>query len=162
MEIVFILVAFFSGCTVGVAIFWLAQKAALKERSKAQSAQIEVLTSLRGEIEERMKGLAGDALKSNQTSFLELAKAQFEENQKLVNSENEKKEEAIKNLLKPVSDTLKEYKQNLTEIEKERQKAYGNVSAELQNVVKTQLEVRTETGKLVNALRANPKTMVLI
>ena len=105
----------------------------------------------RGEIEERMKALAGDALKSNQTSFLELAKAQFEENQKLVNSENEKKEEAIKNLLKPVSDTLKEYKQNLTEIEKERQKAYGNVSAELQNVVKTQLEVRTETGKLVNA-----------
>ena len=158
MELVFILVAFFSGCTVGVAIFWLAQKAALKERSKAQSAQIEVLTSLRGEIEERMKGLAGDALKSNQTSFLELAKAQFEENQKLVKSENEKKEEAIKHLLKPVSDTLKEYKQNLTEIEKERQKAYGNVSAELQNVVKTQLEVRTETGKLVNALRANPKT----
>ena len=68
----------------------------MKERSKAQNAQIEVLTSLRGEIEERMKLLAGDALKLNQTSFLELAKATFEENQKLVKSESEKKEEAIR------------------------------------------------------------------
>ncbi|MEE2745558.1 MAG: DNA recombination protein RmuC [Pseudomonadota bacterium] len=155
LQMVFI---FLTGCFCGAFCFWLSRRIIKKEREKLQEQQSETLTALRGAMEERMKVVAGEALKSNQTSFLELAAATFDRNQKLAKSENEKTELAIKNLLKPVENTLKEYKKNLTEIEKERQKAYGNVTAELQNVVKTQVEVRSQTGKLVNALRANPKT----
>ena len=152
------LITFFGGCMVGAGILWLTQNAIMRERSKAQQAQTKALTTLRGEIEERLKVLTGDALEKSQQSFLTLAKAQFDENQKVVQSENDKKEKAIKNLLEPVSETLKEYKQSLAAIESKRQEAYGNISQELENVIKTQIGVRDETKNLVNALRANPKT----
>ena len=158
MEALPFLIAFFVGAFVGAGILWLTQNSLMRERSKAQTAQTQALTSLRGEIEERLQMLAGTALEKNQKSFLELAKLHFEENQKLVRSENDKKEEALKNLLTPVSETLKEYKENLLALERKRQEAYGNISQELENVVKTQIGVRDETKNLVNALRANPKT----
>ena len=152
------LITFFGGCMVGAGILWLTQNAIMRERSKGQQAQTKALTTLRGEIEEQLKVLTGDALQKSQQSFLTLAKAQFDENQKVVQSENDKKEKAIKNLLEPVSETLKEYKQSLAAIESKRQEAYGNISQELENVIKTQIGVRDETKNLVNALRANPKT----
>ena len=152
------LIAFFCGCTVGAGIFWLTQNVIARERSRATKAQTDALTSLRGEIEDRLKILAGDALEKNQKSFLELARAQFDANQKVIRVENDKKEAAIKSLLKPVSETLREYKESLAAIEAKRQEAYGNISQELENVVKTQIGVRDETKNLVNALRANPKT----
>ncbi len=158
MTTTFVFLAFIAGGFSGAVILWLTQRAIAKERFKAQKSQMDALTSLRGEIEERLKILTGDALKSNQTSFLELARAQFQENQKLVQSENEKKELAIKNLLRPVSETLKEYKESLAAIEAKRQEAYGSISKELENVIKSQVGVRDETKNLVNALRANPKT----
>ena len=152
------LIAFFCGCTVGAGIFWLTQNVITRERSRATKTQTDALTSLRGEIENRLKILAGDALEKNQKSFLELARAQFDANQKVIRVENDKKEAAIKSLLKPVSETLREYKESLAAIEAKRQEAYGNISQELENVVKTQIGVRDETKNLVNALRANPKT----
>ncbi|MBE25870.1 MAG: DNA recombination protein RmuC [Rhodospirillaceae bacterium] len=158
MESLPTLIAFFCGCTVGAGIFWLTQNVIVRERSRATKAQTDALTSLRGEIEDRLKILAGDALEKNQKSFLELARAQFDANQKVIRVENDKKEAAIKSLLKPVSETLREYKESLAAIEAKRQEAYGNISQELENVVKTQIGVRDETKNLVNALRANPKT----
>ena len=101
------LITFFGGCMVGAGILWLTQHAIMRERSKGQQAQTKALTTLRGEIEEQLKVLTGDALQKSQQSFLTLAKAQFDENQKVVQSENDKKEKAIKNLLEPVSETLK-------------------------------------------------------
>ena len=157
-ELLPIISAFLSGCAFGACILWLAHRAVALERSKAHISQTEALTSLRGEIEERLQTLAGSALENSQKSFLELAKAQFDANQKVLRMENDKKEEAIKSLLQPMSETLKEYRENLAAIEAKRQEAYGNISQELQNVVKTQVGVRDETKNLVNALRANPKT----
>ncbi|SVC76661.1 uncharacterized protein METZ01_LOCUS329515, partial [marine metagenome] len=95
------LIAFFCGCTVGAGIFWLTQNVIARERSRAAKTQTDALTSLRGEIEDRLKILAGDALEKNQKSFLELARAQFDANQKVIRVENDKKEAAIKSLLKP-------------------------------------------------------------
>ena len=126
------LITFFGGCMIGAGILWLTQNAIMRERSKGQQAQTKALTTLRGEIEEQLKVLTGDALQKSQQSFLTLAKAQFDENQKVVQSENDKKEKAIKNLLEPVSETLKEYKQSLAAIESKRQEAYGNISQELE------------------------------
>ena len=109
-ELLPIISAFLSGCAFGACILWLAHRAVALERSKAHISQTEALTSLRGEIEERLQTLAGSALENSQKSFLELAKAQFDANQKVLRIENDKKEEAIKSLLQPMSETLKEYR----------------------------------------------------
>jgi DNA recombination protein RmuC len=70
----------------------------------------------------------------------------------------EQRKEAITALLQPVRETLVRYEKGLNEIEKARQESYGNLTTELKNVIQTQVEVRSETSKLVNALRAAPKT----
>jgi DNA recombination protein RmuC len=130
----------------------------LKNQAEAHAAQTEALTTIRGEIEKDLKNLASDALKSNQTSFLEMANQVLDKHKETASGDLEKRQEAIKTLLQPISSTLEEYQKNLGAIEKARHESYGNLSKELQTVIQTQTEVRTETSKLVNALRAAPKT----
>jgi DNA recombination protein RmuC len=130
----------------------------IRDQEQAHSEKLAILTSLRGEIEKDFKSLANDALTGNQKSFLELADQVFQKHRDVSTGDLEKRQEAIANLLKPVADTLEEYRKGLSEVEKARLDAYAGLARELQNVVRTQTEVRTETSKLVNALRAAPKT----
>jgi DNA recombination protein RmuC len=70
----------------------------------------------------------------------------------------EARQKAVQSLLAPLQQTLQTYKQQVDEMEKARSQSYGVLSAELKGVAEAQNAVRTETSKLVNALRAAPKT----
>jgi len=135
-----------------------AKEAAIAERESAVAKERESLTKLRGELEERFKGLASETFKANQKSFLELADETFKRHKSAAESELAARQEKIANLLKPVQDTLKRYEDHIQAIEKARHEAYGTLSSELKNVIATQQEVRSETARLVTALRAQPKT----
>ena len=132
--------------------------ASLKNQAKAHEEKTKALTAIRAEIEKDFKNLASDALKSSQTSFLEMANQVLDKHKEAASGDLEKRQESIQNLLKPISTTLEEYQKKLNVAEKERHESYGNLSKELQTVIQTQHDVRTETSKLVNALRAAPKT----
>jgi hypothetical protein len=56
----------------------------IKDR-ETQDAQIAALSTLRGEIEKEMKGLATEALKGNQSSFLALGRTGFRKAQAIRN-----------------------------------------------------------------------------
>jgi DNA recombination protein RmuC len=116
------------------------------------------LIALRGEIEREIKALASEALKGNQDSFLKLANEVFEKHARTSAGEVEQKRQAIEALLAPMAKTLEEYRRSLTDLERARVEAYAGLANELRNVVQTQSAVRAETSKLVNALRAAPKT----
>jgi DNA recombination protein RmuC len=116
------------------------------------------LTTLRGEIEREIKALASEALKGNQDSFLKLANEVFEKHTRTSASEVEQKRQAIEALLAPMAKTLEEYRKSLSDLERARLEAYAGLANELKNVAQTQSAVRAETSKLVNALRAAPKT----
>ncbi len=133
-------------------------QASLREQAEAHVRQIEVMTQVRGEIEKDLKNLANEALKSNQASFLEVARQVLDHHRKTAEGELDRRREAIQAMLQPVSETLQKYQANLQEIEKARSQTYGALSAELKAVAQAQLDVRAETGRLVNALRAAPKT----
>ncbi len=158
MDSYLLLFSFIAGTFFGSCIIWLIQKSINKEKINITKDSLEKIAVIENKIEEKLKSLAGEALKSNQTSFFQLAKETFEKNQTIIEKENKRKEDAINNLIIPVSKTLEEYKNNLKELEKDRHEAFGNVNAELQNVIKTQIAVKNETAKLVNALKGNPKT----
>jgi len=130
------------------------------ERTKDREmheAQIAALATLRGEIEKEMKALASEALKGNQSSFLALAEQVFEKHKQSAAGDLEQRQKAIETLLAPITMTLEEYRKGLTDIEKARLEAYSGLTTELQNIVRTQTDVSTQTRKLVNALRAAPK-----
>lgn len=130
----------------------------LVEQERAQQEKLAVLASIRGEIEKDLKALADKALESNQTRFFEVANQMLAQHKEATAAEHGQRREAIEALVKPMAETLTAYRKELGEIEKARQEGYGQLTSELRNVVQLQGAVRTETSKLVNALRAAPKT----
>lgn len=134
------------------------QEATATEQAAAAAKQIEALTQLRQEMLQDFQRLAGQALKANEDAFLKLANETFEKHKVAAVADVEKRQEAISTMLKPMAETLVRYEKGLSEIEKARLETYGNLTSELKNVIETQVAVRTETSKLVNALRAAPKT----
>ena len=130
----------------------------LQEQALAHAEKIAVLTEVRGEIEKDLKNITADALRANQGTFLELANEVFEKHKAGAAAELEARQKAVQALVAPLHETLQTYKQQVDDMEKERSHSYGVLSAELKGVVEAQNAVRTETSKLVNALRAAPKT----
>ena len=124
-----------------------ASRSRTEEAERAQREKIAALERVRGDIEKELKALAQQALKDNQTSFLGIANEVFDKHRERVDGE-----------LKPIKTALAEWRKNLEEIEKTRREHYGSLTNELKNVVDGQERVRGEAARLVNALRAAPKT----
>jgi DNA recombination protein RmuC len=133
-------------------------QAQLQEQAQAYAEKVAVLTQVRGEIEKDLKNITTDALRANQGAFLQLANEVFEKHKTGAEAELEAREKAVEALVNPLRETLHTYKQQVDEMEKARSQSYGVLSTELKGVVEAQNAVRTETSKLVNALRAAPKT----
>lgn len=127
-------------------------------RETAIAKERETMTALRGELESKFRELAQETFKASQKSFLELAEESFKRHKGEAAADLEKRREAIASLLKPMEESLKRFGEHVNAIEKARHEAYGTISSELRNVIETQAGVRAETAKLVNALRAQPKT----
>jgi DNA recombination protein RmuC len=130
----------------------------VKEQATAHQDKLAALTTIRGNIESDFKALAADALVANQKSFLNLANQVFEKHKTGADTDLEAKRQAVEALISPLNDALASYKTQVEELERLRSQAYGALSTELRSVAETQNAVRAETSKLVQALRAAPKT----
>lgn len=97
--------------------------------------------------------LAAEALKHNSAQFLHLAQQNFK--QLHIQSQNElsHREKAVENLVKPIREALEKTEQQVRQMEKERQSAYGSLSKHLETMAETQRLLQSETRNLVQALR---------
>jgi DNA recombination protein RmuC len=125
---------------------------------QAFDERVTALTTLRGEFEQTVRGLAADALDGSQKSFLQLAEQVFVRHKEGAEKTLEQRQAEIAALLAPINSHLEEYKKGLTEIEKARAAAYGGLSEEMKALAQMQADASAQTRKLVNALRAAPKT----
>jgi len=119
------------GVLVGALAAWLVARANLARAESQRTAAEERLRTLEAD-EQRLKAVAASALRENQTSFLELAQTQ----------------------LGPIKETLQRFDQQTQVLEQNRQKAYGSLIQQVQQLAETQERLRTETGNLRTALRA--------
>ncbi len=174
MEIVFIL----TGLVVGGALGWFIARsgsAALAERARAateQLAKTEVelaalrtrateLETERGALKEAQarllesfKALSADALRSNNQSFLELARETFGKLHQQSADELGKRQQAIDSLVKPLKESLEKVDAKIGEIEKARASAYGQLSEQLKSLGTAQVSLQAEASKLTTALRS--------
>ena len=67
------------------------------------------------------------------------------------------REKAIETLVKPISESLSKFEGRVGDIEKAREGAYRAIEEQVKNLARGQAGLRTETGRLVRALR-QPKT----
>ncbi|MHB1033587.1 MAG: DNA recombination protein RmuC [Pirellulales bacterium] len=123
------------------------------ERRQAEE-KIALVNEAQRKLSDAFKALASDALKSNNQSFLELAKATLEKTQETAKGDLDKRQQAIQDLVKPVRESLDKVDAKIGEIEKVRVGAYEGLKQHLQSLAETQNTLRSETSNLVRALRA--------
>jgi DNA recombination protein RmuC len=120
-------------------------------RAQAFEQQIAALKDAKEQLSAQFSEIGGKLLESAQTQFLSRADQRFAQ-------ANEKSEAQLKTLLNPVETTLKRYEEGLARVEKDRVGSYAELREVVAQVHQGQGQVRDETAKLVNALRAAPKT----
>lgn len=113
----------------------------------------ELLADAKEKLTDAFKSLAGDTLDNTTSAFLKLAKETFEKVLTEAKGDLGQRQEAILGLVKPLSESLKQFEAHVRELEKNREGAYSGIKEYLENVVSVQQQLQKETGSLVSALR---------
>jgi DNA recombination protein RmuC len=124
----------------------------LAEERKAAMEKLAILNDAQEKLSNAFKVLSSEALKSNNESFLNLARATLEKFQEGARNDLEKRQTAIDQLVKPVRETLQKFDVKIGEIEKSRLEAYGGLKQEVTSLKELQVSLRDETSNLVRAL----------
>ncbi|MGM0585476.1 MAG: DNA recombination protein RmuC [Pseudomonadota bacterium] len=128
--------------------------AALKQ---SHEARLEELRAMKAELEKTFRQAASGALDQNAKNFLQLVSERFEQHKATAEEDLAKRQKAIENLMKPIQENLGKFEARVGEIEKARNDAYGAIRQQVETLAQGQQRLTSETGKLVQALRA-PKT----
>ena len=133
------------------------QRTALEADRKSHEARVAELTRMGAELEKKFAGLASEVLGKNSESFLKLVSERFEKHSESAREDLEKRRTAIETLVKPLGENLTKFERKVGEIEKAREGAYEAIAAQVKNLAEGQTGLRTETSRLVQALR-RPET----
>src|SRR6266567_1415069 len=128
--------------------------ARLHEERKASEEKLAVLDSAQAKLSDAFKALSAEALKSNNQSFLDLAKATLERFHEGARGDLELRRKAIDELVKPMKESLEKVDGRIEELEKLRASAYVSLTEQIKSLSSTQVQLQGETANLVKALRA--------
>jgi DNA recombination protein RmuC len=129
-------------------------QAQLEGERRAGQARKESFTQAAEELSEKFKALSRDALKDNNQSFLDLAKASLAKFQETAKGDLELRTRAIDQLVKPLKESLERVDGKIGELEKTRAGAYSELREQVKALATSQSQLQAETGNLVKALRA--------
>ena len=129
-------------------------RARLDLERKGSAEKLAVLSEAQRQLSDHFKALSSEALKSSNASFLTLAKETLEKFQSEARQDLEKRQLSIDSLVKPVKESLEKVDLKIGELEKSRVGAYESIKQQVQSLVDSQKELRSETSNLVKALRA--------
>jgi DNA recombination protein RmuC len=124
------------------------------EERKASQDKLALLDDAQRKLSDAFKVLSSEALKSNNQSFLELAKTTLEKFQEGARNDLDNRQKAVDELVKPIRESLQKVDGKIGEIEKVRLSAYAELSTQVKGLIETHLPMlRNETANLVKALR---------
>lgn len=104
------------------------------EERKAELDQM--LKEAEQRFQDAFKALASEALGHSNKQFLELAKETLEKYQEQAKGDLDMKQQAIDNLVKPLSESLKKYEENLQKIESEHGKREARTEEQIQQLIR--------------------------
>ena len=153
-----LLVVFVAGAMIGGVIAWLAaMRVSAAERagaSAAAMAQITALSDAQRTMRSTFETIAADALRHSQEAFLTATRAELTSLQADGAAHAEQREQTIATLLQPVRELLSSYDTRLTQLDRDRSEALGQVAERLLQVHSVSDRLGRETRELVQALRA--------
>jgi DNA recombination protein RmuC len=130
-----------------------ALESTLQHERKSASEKLDLLDRATDELREAFQALASDALKNNNQSFLQLAKTSLEKFQSEAKGDLDSRQKAVETLVAPIKESLDKVDSQIQQMEKDRSRAYGSLTEQVQSLIGTQKELQAETGNLVKALR---------
>ncbi len=125
----------------------VAAQAEVRHLQASVEEQRRLLTEAERKLTDTFGALAHSALQANNQSFLDLAKSTFETLQTQAKGDLDSRQQAIDGLVKPLKESLSRYEQQILQMEKERQNAYGGLTQQVASLQKV-------AGSLDTALRA--------
>src|SRR5215217_7854366 len=125
----------------------------LEEERKASQEKLALLSTAEEKLTHAFKSISADALRNNNQSFLDLAKQNLEAFQQNAKGELERRQHAIGDLIKPLKESLEKVDGKIGELEKNRVGAYSELREQVKVLAQSHLQLQSETGNLVKALR---------
>lgn len=125
---------------------------AIEKERKNWQEKFALLEEAKTALLDSFKALSSEALKSNNDSFLQLAKQHLEKFQESAKGDLEKRQQAIDGMVKPIQERLGQFDNKLGELEKSRVGAYKELATQVESMMQSQLRLQTETTKLTKAL----------
>lgn len=122
------------------------------EMKKNVEEQRSLLSEAESKFKDTFKALAGDALTTTNQKFLELANATFEKVLIEAKGDIGKKQQAIDELVKPLTESLMQFDGHVRKVELLRESAYAGLIEQIKSLNLSQTELKRETGNLVSAL----------
>lgn len=153
-----LLLTFVAGIAIGGVLAWIAAtRVGAAERAgaaAAASAQIAALGDAQQTMRATFETIAADALRHSQAAFLTSTRAELTALQADGAAHAEQREQTIATLLHPVRELLTSYDTRLTQLDRDRTEAMGQVAERLLQVHSVSDRLGRETRDLVQALRA--------
>jgi DNA recombination protein RmuC len=125
-----------------------------EEEHHVAEEKLLLLEDARRNLSDAFQSLSAEALRSNNQSFLVLAKATLEKYQEGAQNELTARQWAIDELVRPLKESLEKVDGRIHEIELVRTTAYATLTEQLKSLALTQGRLEGETANLVRALRA--------
>ena len=155
------------GILLGLFVMWLVARsrrnkllreladaeASLKNQEAIQAEREAAFELANAKLTQAFADISNRSLRANSDTFLKLAEQNLETRQAKVESDFEKREKAVEELVKPIQDALHASHKQISDLEKSRSEAYGGIRNQLESMQISQKSLTQETQNLVKALR---------
>ena len=125
----------------------------LRSKLEQKDNELKVESELKTELSQTFKQLAHETLKGSNEEFLKMAELSFTKHQQQASNNLDTKKTEITNVIDPLKQTLSQFYQEVTQMEKERQRSYALVENEIKQVVEVSKVLSSETKALKDALK---------
>lgn len=125
----------------------------IQSEQRIYQERLKSMEQAREQMTDTFTALSQHALRDNNEHFLQLAQESMSRFHNFAQSDLDHRKEAIENLIQPVQTVLDKTRDQVLQIEKERQHSFGSLSEQLKSLGEDQLNLRQETNNLVTALR---------
>ncbi len=126
----------------------------LDAERKAAIEKLALVEDAQGKLSDAFKALSADALNANSQNFLSLARETLGHFQDAAKGDLDTRHKAIGELVLPLKESLEKVDSKIRELESARASAYSSLTEQVKHLATSQVQLQTETSKLVNALRS--------
>ena len=126
----------------------------LDAERRASTEKLGLLEDAQSKLSDAFKVLSADALNTNSQNFLNLARETLGHFQEAAKGDLDTRHKAIGEMVQPLQDSLEKVDTKIRELESARASAYSSLTEQVKHLATSQIQLQTETSKLVNALRS--------